>query len=123
MPPKSSDIETKDKNRMVTVTEDGDKVTVRWTCGNERMFTKETLREVLKNFEFVSSVGKDLIYTDIDMNGNKFYLRLVDGRIEVDEQLFGTGSYEDSSIPYSKFRAAVVRHTKPPAKSRAKAKK
>lgn len=99
----------------VTVQEIGEEVVVRWTCGGARAFTKEALREHLKNFALVAAQG-DVYYTGKDKTGGLFYALLVGNQIKIADTLFT----EADSVPFVKFRTAVNRHTKPPAKSRAK---
>lgn len=102
----------------VRVREDGDNVLIQWSCGASRTFTKEKLREVLKNFESLGKAG-DVYYRDTDIGGQPFFARLDGKVIRVDDN----GSEAADSVNWAKFRAAVVRHSKAPAKRKTPAKK
>lgn len=115
---KQTVIDTPNKDDTVTVEESGsDRVVVRWTCGGGRSFTRELLREHLKNFSLVAAQG-DVYYTGLDSSGAEFYASLDGNIIKIADDL----STDADGVSFAKLRTAINRHTKPAAKPRTKKK-
>lgn len=79
--------------REVSVRREGDRVVVRWFCGDARSFTPADLREAVANADRVRAHG-DVWLEMADSDGRRFAVNVVDGGLVAENSSGDPSAYD-----------------------------